>query len=506
MILTDFSKIKFGSADITAVSAGAVKLWPAETVKTVVSFTLTSGDTWNNPYISAYAAGGRTIEPVEKTATGWTYGEPVEYFKINMTEKMEQNLSTFNGVEGGMTFKSQSKLFNWAREMTTVNCSNINPTGEDYSEMFNGCNKLTSLDLTTWDMSNATTTANMFINCYAMADLKMGDTFGKMGQISNMEGMFANCKALTSLDLSGMTVASCTNMNNLFLNCESLSALSLSGWEVQSAKNSAGVFAGCKALKTVDMTNSTQESIAIVRSWLNSAGLSSVVIKGLTELDKRTLRFAIVSGDTWNNTAVSAYTADDRLIEPTEKTATGWTYAEDVAYIKTTTNHDEKNLLTYIGIDAKYKDCTDFFYSSPECASINTVGMDVSECTDMRHMFGNCGGLTSLNLTNWDTSNVRTMTLMFAQCNNLVDIDLSNWNVSNVSNMHGMFDMGIKAGQLTRLNLSNWELKENVDTGIMFNMCKNLSKVIMKNCSSATVEKIKAALTASNITGAEIIQ
>lgn len=40
----------------------------------------------------------------------------------------------------------------------------------------------------------------------------------------------------------------------------------------------------------------------------------------------------------------------------------------------------------------------------------------------------------------------------------------------------------------------------------MFKKCTALKTITMKNCSQETVDKIKAALAESNITGVEIIQ
>ena len=115
MILTDFSKIKFGSADITAVYAGSVKIWPVTSGDTgdrrTMRFTIVSGDTWNKDYISAYTADNRLIEPTEKTATGWTYAEDVEYLASlgdDYTGKTF-NLLTFNGFGAKIKIKNANR-------------------------------------------------------------------------------------------------------------------------------------------------------------------------------------------------------------------------------------------------------------------------------------------------------------------------------------------------------------------------------------------------------------
>lgn len=72
MILTDFSKIKFGSADITAVYAGEEKVWPAETGNTTINMDINSGYTIK---VVGYTADGTKYEekPVIGVATtGYT--------------------------------------------------------------------------------------------------------------------------------------------------------------------------------------------------------------------------------------------------------------------------------------------------------------------------------------------------------------------------------------------------------------------------------------------------
>lgn len=68
MNLSDITKINFGSAGISAVYNGGIKLWPqgSELSNKVMKFTTTDGNTWNHTYISAYTADNRLIQPVKK--------------------------------------------------------------------------------------------------------------------------------------------------------------------------------------------------------------------------------------------------------------------------------------------------------------------------------------------------------------------------------------------------------------------------------------------------------
>lgn len=193
-------------------------------------------------------------------------------------------------------------------------------------------------------------------------------------------------------------------------------------------------------------------------------------------LDKRTLRFTIVSGDTWDG-AISAYTSDDRLIEPVKKDATGWTYGEDVAYLKSNV-HYANNLSNFYGINAKYKECAHFFNGNEKLKKIKTEAMDMSECTSCFVMFYYCSNITSLELKNWDTSNVTNMGGMFQGCSRLTSLDLSSWDTSNVTNMSTMF---FGCTSLKSIDLSNFNTTKVNSMASMFRECSTLVALDLSN-------------------------
>ena len=67
--------------------------------------------------------------------------------------------------------------------------------------MFNTCERLTSLNINSFDTSNVT----------------------------NMENMFGSCASLPSLDLSNFSISNETNMHNFFTFCSQLKQVTLGG-------------------------------------------------------------------------------------------------------------------------------------------------------------------------------------------------------------------------------------------------------------------------------------
>ncbi len=125
-------------------------------------------------------------------------------------------------------------------------------------------------------------------------------------------------------------------------------------------------------------------------------------------------------------------------------------------------------------------------------AKISSLGninkFNVSNVTDMNHMFEDCTNLTSLEaLKNWNVSNVTNMSGMFWVCSNLTSIEaLKNWNVSNVTNMSGMFS---NCNKITSLEaLKDWNVSNVTDMNYMFYWCTNLTSIeALKNWNVSNV-------------------
>ena len=333
MNLSDITKINFGSAGISAVYNGTIKLWPKQVVtdNKVMKFTIVSGDTWEKTGISAFTADNKYITPVKKDATGWTYDEEVGYFKSSWWyfDHKGTNLLTFEGFPKAVKFKSganffydnnkctdistgnidtsectdMNSMFNGCRSLTTLDVSNFNTSQvTNMDSLFNHCNKLASLDVSKFDTSKVTNMGGMFSYCESLTSLdlsnfntsqvtNMSNMFSgcesltsldlsnfNTSQVTNMSRMFYYCKILTSLDLSNFDTLKVTNMNDMFETCFGLATLDLSNWDTSNVTSMNWMFSNCFALKTVKMTNCSQETKDKIRAALDAEGLTSTVI------------------------------------------------------------------------------------------------------------------------------------------------------------------------------------------------------------------------------------
>jgi surface protein len=65
--------------------------------------------------------------------------------------------------------------------------------------------------------------------------------------------MFANCKNLTNVDLSGWDTPNVTDLYSMFHSCRNLTTIDLSGWDVSKVTTMQYMFGSCYNLTEIRM-------------------------------------------------------------------------------------------------------------------------------------------------------------------------------------------------------------------------------------------------------------
>ena len=149
----------------------------------------------------------------------------------------------------------------------------------DMSHMFQGCNKLTELDLSCFDTSNVTNMSTMFQDCTGLESLDVSsfdtsqvtnmscmfyrcEALAKLdvsvfitSKVSGMSYMFAECTQLSVLDIAGFDTSNVTNMSNMFMNCHKITYLDVSGFDTSSVESTYYMFYNCTELSNMDVSN-----------------------------------------------------------------------------------------------------------------------------------------------------------------------------------------------------------------------------------------------------------
>ena len=247
--------------------------------------------------------------------------------------------------------------------------ANARPTS--CCEWFCGCQDLTNIEgIEYLNTENVTNMNGMFQNCKSLTTLDLSRFDTK--NVTDMSGMFYTCLALTTLDIANFDTKNVTNMSHMFNDCYTLTTLDVSNFDTQKVTNMSGMFWGCAALTTLDVSHFDTQNVTKMDGMFCNC-------YALTTLD--------------------------------------------------VSNFDTKNVTNMSGM----------FSSCYALTTLDIANFDTQNVTDMNYMFNGCRALTTLDVSNFDTQNVTYMDYMFCSCYKLTTLDVSNFDTKNVTDMSWMF-------------------------------------------------------------------
>ena len=325
----------------------------------------------------------------------------------------------------------------------------------DSSELFRGCEGLTSINLNKFDTSNVTNMRDMFYSCEGLTNLDLSsfDT----SNVTEMNGMFAACDSLTNLDLSSFDTSNVTDMDCMFYYCNGLTNLDLSSFNTSNVTDMADMFRGCNSLTNLDLSSFDTSNVTDMGGMFDDCN-------SLTNLD-------LSSFDTSNVTVMgSMFSGCESLINL------------DLS------SFDTSNVTVMGGM----------FYGCESLINLDLSSFDTSNVTGMtgmNFMFYHCNSLTNLDLSSFDTSNVREMGVMFSGCESLINLDLSSFDTSNVTAMGAMF-YGCES--LINLDLSSFDASNVTDMGYMFASCESLTNLDLSSFDTSNVTEMSRMFNGCN--------
>ena len=329
--------------------------------------------------------------------------------------------------------------FYWFYEMTnlttieglnylnTENMTNMNG-------MFAYCSSLTSIDVGHFNTANSVNMGGMFYGCSGVSSLDVSNF--NTSKVTNMYGMFQDCSGLTTLDVSHFNTSKVITMGSMFQNCSGLTMLDLGSFNINKVENLSNIFRGCSNLTT----------IYVGGGWFLGDGTYNV--------DTSNMFYGCTSlvggqGTHYNNNPSSMdyiYAVADNpsagmpgymtgkcyvIIDPDNTTLTFYydylanTRQGTVYYPVWFTNNPD----WYVDVNAKYATQVVFDPSFAEVRPTSTFGWFYG----MNHL-SSLSGMEYLN-----TEDVTNMKNMFRDCSALTSLDLSTFYTPNLQIMDNMF-------------------------------------------------------------------
>ena len=188
-------------------------------------------------------------------------------FNTSSTTDMQgmfNNCSSLVQVMFGENFtaknvKSFRGMFQNCKSLKTLDISMFNTrSAVDMSDMFAGCHELVSADLSSFSTEHVSNMARMFSNCAYLETVSFGSSFDTKSVKSFMY-MFDGCVRLSKLDVSGFSTGENADLSYMFKDCgkelgdDGSFELNISGFDTSNASKMTGMFAGCSTLRSVDV-------------------------------------------------------------------------------------------------------------------------------------------------------------------------------------------------------------------------------------------------------------
>ena len=125
---------------------------------------------------------------------------------------------------------------------------------EDLSHMFDACENLISLDLSNLDCSNVIYINHLCCNCTNLKKI-IFNTHIQSNTVKDMSYMFHNCEKIISINLSSFYTSECEDMSCMFYGCKSLSNLNISNFDTRTCETMGYMFYNCETLILLDLSN-----------------------------------------------------------------------------------------------------------------------------------------------------------------------------------------------------------------------------------------------------------
>ncbi len=94
----------------------------------------------------------------------------------------------------------------------------------------------------------------MFGDCTSLTSLSVSNNF-ITSNVTTMAGMFNGCNDLISLDVSSFNTLNVRDMSNMFAGCSSLTSLNLSSFNTENVILMGGMFSNCSGLTSLNLSH-----------------------------------------------------------------------------------------------------------------------------------------------------------------------------------------------------------------------------------------------------------
>ena len=252
------------------------------------------------------------------------------------------------------------------------------------SYMFFNCEKIKSINLSSFNMEEVTNMNHMFGRCYYVKEIELNNCNTK--NVTDMSYMFSKCKNLLNIDLQFFDTDKVKTMSCMFNECYNLSNCRLPFFNTENVEDMSNMFNKCYKLQKLNLSSFNTKNVKDMSQMFNDC----------VELE------TLVTEPEFFNT----YNANN------------------MAHLFRCCN----NLKNMDSLKFNTKNVKYLSYMFYECLNLKNIDLSkfsTKDLIDMTYMFGGCKNLTKIDFSTFIFKNIKQMNDIFDDCENLKEIKIN---------------------------------------------------------------------------------
>ena len=207
---------------------------------------------------------------------------------LSGTDSSKFDLGSFGKIKGNYgseLYDSATNKPNWESEKQNIERvivrTNIIPT--KCNDWFMGCTNLKAIrNLNYINTKNITDMSYMFQGCEKLQTIDV--SLFVTDNVTDMRGMFNGCKAVTKLDLSNFRTSNVQNMDDMFNGCEKSSEILVPAFDTTAVLSMKRMFKDCKSVVMLTLKTFNNKGVELngcTEMFAGDSNLTAIYVTGV---------------------------------------------------------------------------------------------------------------------------------------------------------------------------------------------------------------------------------
>lgn len=307
-----------------------------------------------------------------------------------------------------------------------------------FNNLFNACSYITSIDLSTFDISNGSNLSYMFYDCINLVSLS---NFKVGPNNTNIDHTFYNCNKLSELDVSEWDTSNITNMGALFWRCYKIPSLDVSKWNTSNVTSFGSTFQQMSSLKELDVSNFDTSKCTTFSYMFYNTPVENLDMSKWDTSKSTNFQYMFYAGK------MTEYDVSNFSFEN----------AKNLDFMFSGCNSCTKFVLN--SDIPLVTDMTQMFSTCPKLQNIDLSCFIGGSACEMDYMFSGCSELREVNLSNLKCYGNKTIAYMFSNCKLLEKIDMRSYDFTKITSSSNYSNILYKVPTTCEIIVMNDDVK-----------------------------------------------